>query len=102
MKALSALRQFGDASASVDLYEDRGCGTPGTAWPRIGSPGPEFQYLGTLVLDTEPPALSVDVVKQVHGSVPPPPPDASEGTEHRLPYPIMILHYFKLSTHKAI
>ncbi len=57
----------------MDLYEDLGCGAAGTLWPRAGTPGPTWQYLGTLTLDAAPPSLDVSVVAQVQGDAPPPP-----------------------------
>ena len=66
------LRQFGTPPAPVDIYEDRGCGFT-SDWPRAGNPGPSWEYLGTLALDTHAPGLVVTLLQQVQGSSPPPP-----------------------------
>ncbi|KAK9838490.1 hypothetical protein WJX81_002661 [Elliptochloris bilobata] len=81
--------QFGAPPAPVDLYEERGCGWPGAGWPRAGNPGPSWQYLGTLVLDTTAPGLDVDVIGQVQGSSPPPPglPQGAQGRRRMLQAP---------------
>ena len=66
------LRQFGTPPAPVDIYEDRGCGFT-SDWPRAGNPGPSWEYLGTLALDTAAPGLVVTLLEQVQGTSPPSP-----------------------------
>lgn len=78
----------------MDIYEDRGCGYT-SDWPRAGNPGPSWEYLGTLVLDTDAPGLVVILLEQVQGTSPPSPGPTAGTPPHQSAKPAsssLLLH----------